>query len=243
MLTFEGQSEIFTQSTGYSSLRLCSITRELVPGEPLELSNEGNDEESTLLLFLFIYWNAHLRPFVGVWNIVFNLTIPGWLPSSSVGDFGVKYFLSATARFMSGDGDHAVSAWSPFAALCAPFRPRFRSAETCKTVTLRRYINPPTEVLEIPMINYLVHSTPSGTKKEACDRVQPTVLSSIQVLVSLPEYVDVESGEVPVALRLRTKDLREEDCAKLQLTDISLDILQSEQFRSVNSFMMFVDAS
>ena len=173
--------------------------------------------------------------FVGVWNIVFNLTIPGWLPGSSaqgVGDFGVKYFLSATARFISGDGDHAVSAWSPFAALCAPFRPRFRSAETCKTVTLRRYINPPAEVLEIPMINYLVHSTPSCTKKEAC-RIQPTVLSSIQVLVSLPEYVDVESGEVPVALRLRTKNLPEGDCAKLQLTDISLDLHQNEQFRLV----------
>ena|SRR6266540_1295258 len=50
VLTFEGQSEIFTHSTGYSSLRLCSITRELVPGEPLELSNESNDEDGTYRL-------------------------------------------------------------------------------------------------------------------------------------------------------------------------------------------------
>jgi hypothetical protein len=44
-LTFEGQSEIFTPSTGYSSVRLCSITRELAPSTPIELSNEGHEED------------------------------------------------------------------------------------------------------------------------------------------------------------------------------------------------------
>ena len=42
-LTFEGQTEIFTTSTGYSAVRLCTVTRELVPGEPIELSNAGHD--------------------------------------------------------------------------------------------------------------------------------------------------------------------------------------------------------
>jgi len=45
-LTFEGQSEIFNSSTGYSSLRLCSITRELAPSDPIELSNEGHEEDA-----------------------------------------------------------------------------------------------------------------------------------------------------------------------------------------------------
>jgi len=44
-LTFEGQSEIFTPVLGYSAVRLCSVTRELVPWEnPFELSNEGHEE-------------------------------------------------------------------------------------------------------------------------------------------------------------------------------------------------------
>ena len=47
-LTFEGQSEVFTPSTGYSSLRLCSVTRELAPSEPIELSNENSSEPCAL---------------------------------------------------------------------------------------------------------------------------------------------------------------------------------------------------
>lgn len=46
-LTFEGQSEVFTPCTGYSSLRLCSLARELAP-KPTELSNEDSGETCTL---------------------------------------------------------------------------------------------------------------------------------------------------------------------------------------------------
>ena len=43
-LTFEGQSEVLAPKIGYTSLRLCSITRELVASEPVLLSNEGREE-------------------------------------------------------------------------------------------------------------------------------------------------------------------------------------------------------
>ena len=47
-LTFEGQSEIYTPCTGYSSLRLCSVTREFAPSKPTELSSEDSGETCTL---------------------------------------------------------------------------------------------------------------------------------------------------------------------------------------------------
>ena len=43
-LTFEGQNEMITSEVGYSAMRLCSITREIAPCEPVELSNEGHEE-------------------------------------------------------------------------------------------------------------------------------------------------------------------------------------------------------
>ena len=46
-LTFEGQSEVYTPSIGYSSLRLCSVTRELGPSKPTELSSEESGETCT----------------------------------------------------------------------------------------------------------------------------------------------------------------------------------------------------
>jgi hypothetical protein len=145
----------------------------------------------------------------------------------------VKYTLAATARFMSLDADNTISSWNPLSALCAPFRPRFRSAETCKTIKLRRFINPPkAEAMEVPKINYLVNSSFSGTKKDK-NRIPAEVLSSIQVLVSVPEYVDLKGQEVPLSIRLRTKNLCEEECNKVQLTATSLDITQDEEFRSV----------
>ena len=46
LLTFEGQNEILAPRLGYSAMRLCSFSQELVIGDPVELSNEG-EEDST----------------------------------------------------------------------------------------------------------------------------------------------------------------------------------------------------
>lgn len=44
-LTFDGQTEIFSPIIGYSAVRLCSATRELIASEdPLELTNEGQED-------------------------------------------------------------------------------------------------------------------------------------------------------------------------------------------------------
>lgn len=51
-LTFEGQSEVFTPNTGYSSLRLCAVTRELAPSVPIQLSNQGHEDSSEPCMFV-----------------------------------------------------------------------------------------------------------------------------------------------------------------------------------------------
>ena len=47
-LTFEGQSEVYAPCIGYSSLRLCSVTKEFAPTKPTELSNEDSGETCML---------------------------------------------------------------------------------------------------------------------------------------------------------------------------------------------------
>lgn len=88
------------------------------------------------------------------------------------------------------------------------------------------------ESMDVPMINYLMNSSLSGMK-DAKNRFPPNVLSNIQILVSVPEYVDVKGKEFPLSIRLRTKSLCEEECNKIQLTTTSADITQCEQFRCV----------
>lgn len=56
-LTFEGQSEVLIACTGYSSLRLCSITRELTP-KPIELSNEGSGGTCTFPIHPQLKFNS-----------------------------------------------------------------------------------------------------------------------------------------------------------------------------------------
>lgn len=80
------------------------------------------------------------------------------------------------------------------------------------------------------MNSYLVSSTPSGSRRDK-NRIPADVLSSIQVLVSVPDYIGMDDKEVSIAVRLRTKDLPEEECIKLQLTDVSLDLVQNEQYQ------------
>lgn len=49
-LTFEGQSEVYAHCIGYSSLRLCSVTREIfAPSKPTEISNDDSGETCMLL--------------------------------------------------------------------------------------------------------------------------------------------------------------------------------------------------
>ncbi len=45
-LTFEGQSEVITPTSGYLGLRLCAIARELAPFTPSDISSSEGHENS-----------------------------------------------------------------------------------------------------------------------------------------------------------------------------------------------------
>ncbi|KAG7448033.1 uncharacterized protein BT62DRAFT_946908 [Guyanagaster necrorhizus] len=215
-LTFEGQSEIVAPQIGYSGIRLCSITRQLVSTEPLELSNEGQEES-----------NAPCR-----WNLVFNIPIPGWLPASSkygVDDMGTSYTLYATAKFLDLDN---TSPWS-LSALCAPFRSREREVHAEKTIPIRRFVDSQfLDPAEVPLTTFLVNSKTNPPKRDDDrPRIPQEIISKLQILASIPEYVDVLEDSIDLTLRMRVHDLEEEQCRRLQLSAFAVNVLQREKCR------------
>ncbi|CAK5277338.1 unnamed protein product [Mycena citricolor] len=229
-LTFDGQTEVVTNGMGYSSIRLCSITRELLPSGPIELSNEGEEEDEEPCR----------------WNVIFDLPIPGWLPVSSnfcPGEVGAstRYFLHASVKYTVLE-DAKPSAWS-IASLYTPFRSRCRTLETAKSIILRRFVTPPTdEPVPAPtLINYLLNS-PSAPSNNQELTIPASVLSKIQLLASVPKYVDLSTNRLPFTLRLRTKDLEDEHCRRLRLTKFTVNVVQEERCRRVNSPSQFQSA-
>lgn len=102
-------------------------------------------------------------------------------------------------------------------------------------MTLARFFAAPTPDTPVPFLNYLVNSTSTAAFKPSTvkARIPPDVLAKIQVLASVSEYIDMDDSTLPLTLRLRTKDLCEEECKKLQITEVAVDIIQREKCRYV----------
>jgi hypothetical protein len=152
-----------------------------------------------------------------------------------VEEIGIRYALYATATFTNLDEEQPTASWS-FSSLCAPFRSRIKSAYAQTPVNICRFISAPkSETTELSILNFLVNSTPTALSKQEADhdRIPLGVLSKIQVLASVPEYLDVNDNVLPLTLRLRTKGLDEEECEKLQVTAVEVDIVQQEKYRYV----------
>ena len=122
--------------------------------------------------------------------------------------------------------------WS-FTSLCSPFLSQVKSVHGQKEIQLRRFISAPrVDTSDPKVINYHVdsHDLTSASVSNK-PRVPDEVLNKIQLLVSVPEYANVKGSTLPLTLRLRTKDLCEEDCKRLQVTEVTVDILQQEKCR------------
>jgi hypothetical protein len=133
--------------------------------------------------------------------------------------------------------------WS-LTTLCSPFRSRTRSLNTYTTVTIRRFVQPPTDEPITPAaINYLLDKPTVSAPSNKGLRIPPDVLSTIQVLGSVPQYVDVCDENLRFTLRIRTKDLNAADCKRLQLTMFKLDIVQTEKCRSAAPCDLFFKKS
>jgi hypothetical protein len=236
-LTFEGQDEAISSETGYASMRLYTLTREIAPCEPVELSNEDHEESDEPCKWCVIESSSILneRDLQGVWNVVFNIPIPGWLPATTnygTDDVGVRYALYAEAKFVNLD-DNKNNAWS-FATLCSPFRSRVKSVDAQKRITLRRFVSRTEDASGLSRsstLTYLVNSPTADKPISGGPQFPAEVLSKIQVLASVPDFVDVESDCFPVIVRMRTKDLEAVECQKIQLTSIATDITQLENNR------------
>ncbi|KAF8921021.1 hypothetical protein CPB85DRAFT_298788 [Mucidula mucida] len=214
-LTLEGQTEVLAPQFGYTSLRLCSITKDIAPSEPVEITNEGQEDTTCR------------------WDIVFNIPIPGWLPASTVygsHDIGIKYTLDATAVLVPTDDPTASSSWS-LSSLCVPFRSHTKTLYATEEINLRRFID--TQFLdstEVPEAVFLVNSKLATSGGEGL-HIPQSVLSKIQVVACVPEYIDVKSGSVALTIRLRSQGLDDEHCQRLQLNAFTMDVVQREKCR------------
>ncbi|KAJ7632897.1 hypothetical protein FB45DRAFT_913819, partial [Roridomyces roridus] len=163
LLTFHGQTEVITNSVGYTPLSLCSISRELAPPESLELSNEGQEDADE---------PCH-------WNVVFDIPVPGWLPAThgfASGDLGArtKYFLHAVARFLIIDEEDRTL----FLVILHFLLPVPVSGQVCVL------FEPPTDEPSSPgIINYLLNSPTVKSGDGA--QIPSDILSKIQVLASV----------------------------------------------------------
>ncbi|KAG2158509.1 uncharacterized protein EDB93DRAFT_674603 [Suillus bovinus] len=228
-VTFEGQSEIITPDIGYAALRLCSITRELVIGEPIDLANEGHEDSN--------------KPCS--WNVIFDIPVPGWLPTTSMyGDrnaveAGTRYALYATATFISlEDGSSSI-----FSSFFSPFSCRTHTinAPRCP-VTLIRFAEVPSTPSSVsstpvfPMALFIVDAQ-SGKDDTETDTttIPPDILKKIQVVASIPTAVTLDETSVPLILRLQGNELDASQRERLRITDFTVDVEQIETYRSITS--------
>ncbi|KIJ69092.1 hypothetical protein HYDPIDRAFT_80707 [Hydnomerulius pinastri MD-312] len=226
-ITFEGQSESLTPETGYSPIRLCSIKRELLHGEPVDLSNEGHEDSD--------------KPCS--WNVVFDVPVPGWLPTTSVyGDCaaaaaGTRYALYATATFAYLEDGSSSSSFS-FASLCAPFRSRVRTVDAYRCpITIRRFVEPAagSSSSAFPMSLYIVDAQRDpDAEGSSQSSIPPEILKKIHVIASIPDAVAMNETSIPLVLRLRGKDLDVSERERLRVTEFSVDLEQVEVYRNTS---------
>ncbi|EIW84908.1 hypothetical protein CONPUDRAFT_97342 [Coniophora puteana RWD-64-598 SS2] len=234
IVTFEGRQESITPETGYGAVRLCLVTRELVSGAPLQLSNATQGGEKTC-----------------IWHFVFDLQIPGWLPETSSwgspspfhGDAGTRYALYASASFFDGEECSSAptagpSSWMTAITSCMtlPFgggQTNIVEAPQCPIV-VARYVDPPRmedSCAAFPMSAFVVDAQRASMESPR-HGIPPVVLSKVRVGALVPSPVSFEGGSFPIELRVRATDLEDGFRARLQLTEVNVDIEQTEFFRN-----------
>jgi hypothetical protein len=214
VITFEGQAELVTQEAGYSALRLCSISKELVSKAAIELSNEGlEDGEGPC-----------------TWQVMFDLPIPGWLPASDLygdcrqGFSGTQYNLYASAKFTNSEtfGPSWVS------TLCPPFFPRNNVLHAER----RRIMLNRIALSQHSRLTYYSIS-PTGKAPRLEDNPHPIpadITSKVELLASVPESISLDQEKFPFSLSMRTSSLPESQARKLHVSQFSFELQQVDQY-------------
>ena len=225
VITFDGQTELVAPDTGYTPYRVCSVTKELAPQNPLfELNNESFEGSG--------------KPCV--WNVTFDLAIPGWLPSSNLEEsenapIATRYALHATATFASPEQTPSTSYFACFtSSLSRSFFPSlFPSPRTVRAkrcdIDIARVMAPTNS--PIPFVAYAVDSNLND--EGMAGNIPLDVLSKIAITASVPEYVDMENNSFELRLRMRACGLDPLHCERLRLNNFTVDINQVETYRFV----------
>ena len=229
VITFDGQTELVTPDTGYTPYRICSVTKELAPQSPLFELNSESFEDSD-------------KPCV--WNVIFDLAIPGWLPSSNLEDdenapVAIRYALHAAATFVSPGQALSTSYFACFASPITNslFPSWFPSSRTVRAkrcdVEIARVMAPTDS--PIPFVPYTVDSNIND--EGITGKIPSEVLSKIAITASVPEYVDMENNFFELRLRMRACGLEPLHCKRLRLTNFMIDVLQFEKYRFVSLYL------
>lgn len=201
LLTFEGKSEHACSQIGYSAARLCKVESELVT-QPITISTEGGQSAE--------------------FAVIFDLTVPGWLPATSTTRHGTavvsnSYSLFATATYrMQVD---AGFLWS----LCLPSLTRTAKALAPRLGidVVRHRIAPP--VSDAGVLAPFPSTTFAVTAKAGPGSPIPNeVVSTMQILVSVPEFISISDTNISISLKAR--------CASpgLSASQINVEISQLE---------------
>jgi hypothetical protein len=232
-LIFEGQSELVSDVTGYSAVRLCSIKHQLVHGEPMKLKNEESLE------------NGHSQ--AEKWEFVFDIPIPGWLPATSPFrdshngcQVGTQYTLYATARLRDLNKEERPGLLN--SVFCGIFRPSSIIQTARCPITLKRFYTIPFTSLDqdqnpatFPVIPYFVKSSKEHPSIPANDQVQVIpreVLDTIEVVIELPEHCCLDRSQIPFTLRVRPgKGFPQNAFERTKVVGFNLDVRQQESYR------------
>ncbi|KIY65276.1 hypothetical protein CYLTODRAFT_412702 [Cylindrobasidium torrendii FP15055 ss-10] len=217
-LTFDGQTEVITPSFGYSGFRLCTVKEDVAPEEPVEITNDGQEDTTC------------------VWNVTYSIPVPGWLPATTqygASGIGTSYALSAEAHFMPLEDYSVAPSIFSLSTICAPFRVRTKTLHASLPIVINRFVDSHhLDTSEIPQALYLVNSKYATAVDKNRPHIPEGILTKIQVMASVPEFVDTAANGATFSMRLRSRGLSTEECQRLELTGFSIDLAQRERSRS-----------
>ncbi|CAE7106800.1 unnamed protein product [Rhizoctonia solani] len=241
-LVFEGKAEMVSSQAGYDGLRICRITKQLVPeGRRIVLTTEANPHE-----LLGIAGPSSRLP-LHQWEVLFDMQLPGWLPPTADCGHeggGTSYTLYATATF--ADSEKPTSWYLSSLYNMVRTKPLPVEAEPV-TVELARHRTPTPRLFpEAPSdrgaLFPLVDHPGTITYLDHDGKIPVGLLRSVDVIVTAPQHIGCEEHRVPISLRIRANDLGSSNLGSLRLDDFEIELNQTEKFSSrpmpayVNSF-------
>jgi hypothetical protein len=204
LLTFEGKSEHACSQIGYSAARLCKIESELVT-QPITISTEGGQSAE--------------------FAVIFDLNIPGWLPPTSTAKHGAVVVSNSYSLFATATYRIQVEAgflWP----LCLPslIWNSKASAPRVDMEVVRHRVAPP--VSDVGVFAAFPSATFAVIAKAGPGSPIPNeVVTKMQILVSVPEFISMSDTAIPIALKAR--------CASTGLCASQIDV-EIDQLETVH---------